>query len=161
METLIALYPYLKAAHIIAMIAWLAGLFYLPRLFVYHVETEPKGYKPKCHPSDMAGTIVKTHYDPSNAGNFSPWIFIADDSRTGGFWAGLDLGETYLRRPTGRVSFFPSCAKKTIGTKYPSLFGANLSALKRNSHDFADNHRFNGDFAAVLTKNQQKPTKTT
>ncbi len=27
----------------------------------------------------MAGTIVKTHYDPSNAGNFSPWIFIAND----------------------------------------------------------------------------------
>ncbi len=42
METLIALYPYLKAAHIIAMIAWLAGLFYLPRLFVYHVETDQR-----------------------------------------------------------------------------------------------------------------------
>ena len=46
METLIALYPYLKTAHIIAMIAWLAGLFYLPRLFVYHVETDPKDINP-------------------------------------------------------------------------------------------------------------------
>lgn len=27
-----------KAFHIIAMVAWFAGLFYLPRLFVYHVE---------------------------------------------------------------------------------------------------------------------------
>lgn len=29
----------LKAFHIIAMVAWFAGLFYLPRLFVYHAET--------------------------------------------------------------------------------------------------------------------------
>lgn len=30
---------YAKAFHIIAMVAWFAGLFYLPRLFVYHAET--------------------------------------------------------------------------------------------------------------------------
>jgi len=30
------LYPWLKALHIIAMVCWFAGLFYLPRLFVYH-----------------------------------------------------------------------------------------------------------------------------
>ncbi|MCC5015963.1 MULTISPECIES: protoporphyrinogen oxidase HemJ [unclassified Legionella] len=28
-----------KALHIIAMVAWFAGLFYLPRLFVYHADT--------------------------------------------------------------------------------------------------------------------------
>lgn len=28
-----------KAFHIIALVAWFAGLFYLPRLFVYHIET--------------------------------------------------------------------------------------------------------------------------
>jgi len=30
-------YLWLKALHVIAVIAWMAGLFYLPRLFVYHV----------------------------------------------------------------------------------------------------------------------------
>ncbi len=30
------LYPWLKALHIISMVCWFAGLFYLPRLFVYH-----------------------------------------------------------------------------------------------------------------------------
>ena len=30
------LYLWLKALHIIAVISWMAGLFYLPRLFVYH-----------------------------------------------------------------------------------------------------------------------------
>ncbi len=32
---------WLKAFHIMAMIAWLAGLFYLPRLFVYHAGAAP------------------------------------------------------------------------------------------------------------------------
>jgi putative membrane protein len=36
-------YPWLKAAHVVAMTAWMAGLFYLPRLFVYHAETAPPG----------------------------------------------------------------------------------------------------------------------
>ncbi len=40
-ETLAALYPWLKALHIIAVIAWMAGLLYLPRLFVYHCEVTP------------------------------------------------------------------------------------------------------------------------
>ena len=36
MEWLGHLYPWIKALHIIAVIAWMAGLLYLPRLFVYH-----------------------------------------------------------------------------------------------------------------------------
>ena len=35
-------YLWLKALHIIAVIAWMAGMLYLPRLFVYHVDA-PKG----------------------------------------------------------------------------------------------------------------------
>lgn len=35
------LYPWIKAAHVIAIIAWMAGMLYLPRLFVYHCEAEP------------------------------------------------------------------------------------------------------------------------
>ena len=31
---------WIKAFHIIAMVAWFAGLFYLPRLFVYHVDAD-------------------------------------------------------------------------------------------------------------------------
>jgi putative membrane protein len=34
-------YLWLKAAHIVAVIAWMAGLFYLPRLFVYHSIEKP------------------------------------------------------------------------------------------------------------------------
>jgi len=35
------LYLWLKAAHVIAVIAWMAGMLYLPRLFVYHARSEP------------------------------------------------------------------------------------------------------------------------
>ena len=35
------LYDWLKAVHIIAVIAWMAGMLYLPRLFVYHCGAEP------------------------------------------------------------------------------------------------------------------------
>lgn len=34
-------YPWIKALHVISVIAWMAGLFYLPRLFVYHVAAAP------------------------------------------------------------------------------------------------------------------------
>ncbi len=33
--------PWFLALHIIAVIAWMAGLLYLPRLFVYHTQTRP------------------------------------------------------------------------------------------------------------------------
>ena len=37
-EILASLYPWVKALHIVSVISWMAGLFYLPRLFVHHVE---------------------------------------------------------------------------------------------------------------------------
>ena len=42
-EFLSGMYPWAKALHVMAVIAWMAGLFYLPRLFVYHVERVQAG----------------------------------------------------------------------------------------------------------------------
>jgi putative membrane protein len=36
----ITAYPWIKALHVIAVISWLAGMLYLPRLFVYHCDAE-------------------------------------------------------------------------------------------------------------------------
>jgi putative membrane protein len=49
-EWLAASYPWIKALHIISVVAWMAGLLYLPRLFVYHAEA-PAG-------SDRAATFA-------------------------------------------------------------------------------------------------------
>lgn len=37
------MYPYLKALHIIFIVTWFAGLFYMPRLFIYATEAGEKG----------------------------------------------------------------------------------------------------------------------
>jgi putative membrane protein len=40
-DLLVTAYPWIKALHIVAVVAWMAGLLYLPRLFVYHAEAPP------------------------------------------------------------------------------------------------------------------------
>ena len=35
------MYEWVKALHVIAVISWMAGMLYLPRLFVYHCGAEP------------------------------------------------------------------------------------------------------------------------
>ncbi len=40
-EFLLDYYIWLKAFHLIAVIAWMAGMLYLPRLFVYHCDAAP------------------------------------------------------------------------------------------------------------------------
>ena len=36
------LYPYIKSLHLIFVITWFAGLFYIPRLFIYQIEANQK-----------------------------------------------------------------------------------------------------------------------
>lgn len=40
-ELLAPYYLYIKIAHIVTFTAWMAGLFYLPRLYVYHTQVRP------------------------------------------------------------------------------------------------------------------------
>lgn len=42
-DILSSIYPWTKSLHVISVISWMAGLFYLPRLFVYHTERVAKG----------------------------------------------------------------------------------------------------------------------
>lgn len=35
------MYEWIKALHVLAVISWMAGMLYLPRLFVYHAGTAP------------------------------------------------------------------------------------------------------------------------
>ena len=47
-------YYWLKAFHIIGVVVWFAGLFYLVRLFIYHVEAEQE--------TEPAQSILKNQY---------------------------------------------------------------------------------------------------
>ena len=45
MDFLLEYYVWIKALHIISVIFWMAGMAYLPRLFVYHAEAAPGSEK--------------------------------------------------------------------------------------------------------------------
>ncbi len=40
-DFLLSIYDWLRALHVIAVISWMAGMLYLPRLFVYHADAKP------------------------------------------------------------------------------------------------------------------------
>ncbi len=42
-DLLATAYPWVKAMHVVSVISWMAGLFYLPRLYVYHAERVQAG----------------------------------------------------------------------------------------------------------------------
>jgi len=46
-DWLASVYPWTKAFHVMAVISWMAGLFYLPRLFVYHAERGTTASEPR------------------------------------------------------------------------------------------------------------------
>ena len=43
LDWIIVNYAWWKSFHVISVIAWMAALLYLPRLYVYHAETAPQG----------------------------------------------------------------------------------------------------------------------
>ena len=71
-DVLLWFYPWSKALHIMAVISWMAGLFYLPRLFVYHAE---KG-KPGSELSETLKTMeLKLLRVIMNPAMIATWLF--------------------------------------------------------------------------------------
>ena len=58
------LYLWLKAFHIIAVIAWMAGMLYLPRLFVYHCDAAPGSVQSETF-KVMERRLLKLIIDPA------------------------------------------------------------------------------------------------
>lgn len=52
-------YNYIKALHLIFVITWFAGLFYIPRLFIYHIEATDKPSPDKEILSDQLKLMTK------------------------------------------------------------------------------------------------------
>jgi putative membrane protein len=55
---------YVKAFHVIAVISWMAGLLYLPRLFIYHSEAEPGSPQSETF-KIMEGRLLKIIMNPA------------------------------------------------------------------------------------------------
>jgi protoporphyrinogen IX oxidase len=65
-------YLWVKSLHVIAVIAWMAGLFYLPRLFVYHAEEVDVGSKTDAMFQTMERRLLKAIMNPAM---LATWIF--------------------------------------------------------------------------------------
>ena len=76
------LWLWLKALHIIAVIAWMAGMLYLPRLFVYHAEA-PIGSAMSETFKIMERRLLKTIINPSMIVVFLTGPLLA---YLGGYW---------------------------------------------------------------------------
>jgi len=65
-------YLWVKALHVISVIAWMAGLFYLPRLFVYHVEQVERGTASDAMFQGMERRLLKAIMNPAM---IATWAF--------------------------------------------------------------------------------------
>ncbi|NCO85878.1 MAG: protoporphyrinogen oxidase HemJ [Rhodobacterales bacterium] len=66
------LYPWLKVGHIVSLIAWMAGMFYLPRLYVYHAEQAAVGSDLDRTFQVMERKLLKLIMNPAMV---STWVF--------------------------------------------------------------------------------------
>lgn len=58
------LYDWLRGLHILADIAWMAGLLYLPRLFAYHTRADPGGEMDATF-QEMEGKLLRIIMNPA------------------------------------------------------------------------------------------------
>ena len=71
-DLLASVYPWIKSLHIMAVISWMAGLFYFPRLLVNHVErVDPTGLLNETYQS-MEMKLFKVIMQPAM---IATWIF--------------------------------------------------------------------------------------
>jgi putative membrane protein len=87
------MYDWLKAFHVIAVIAWMAGMLYLPRLFVYHCDAAP-GSKESETFKVMERRLLKVIINPAMIAAWVLGLWLAYDSgffRSGWFHAKFAL----------------------------------------------------------------------
>ncbi len=65
-------YPWTKSLHVISVIAWMAGIFYLPRLFVHHTEQTEPGSDTDALFQMMERKLFKLIMNPSL---IATWVF--------------------------------------------------------------------------------------
>jgi len=74
------LYPWFKALHVIAIISWMAGMLYLPRLFIYHCAAKPvpssRDFKV------MEQRLLRIIINPAMVAS---WVLVSGSPLMGGF----------------------------------------------------------------------------
>src|SRR6476661_2935658 len=73
------MYVWIKALHVIAVIAWMAGMLYLPRLFVYHCEADAGSKQSETY-KVMERRLLKAIINPAMVVTWLAGLYLA--------WAG-------------------------------------------------------------------------
>jgi putative membrane protein len=84
------MYEWIKAFHIIAVIAWMAGMLYLPRLFVYHCAAEKDSVQSETFKT-MERRLLRAIINPGMIATWLLGLWLAwhgPDSRYGWFASG-------------------------------------------------------------------------
>ncbi|MEX0697269.1 MAG: protoporphyrinogen oxidase HemJ [Dongiaceae bacterium] len=76
-------YLWLKALHIISVIAWMAGMLYLPRLYVYHARAEPGSPQSETFKT-MERRLLRAIINPAM---IAAWVFGLALAWRGELWA--------------------------------------------------------------------------
>jgi putative membrane protein len=81
------LYNWIKALHVISMIAWMAGLLYLPRLFVYHVQAQAGSIQSDTF-KIMERRLLKAIMNPAMIASFvfGIWLIVLNPSLLSQGW---------------------------------------------------------------------------
>lgn len=71
-DALAPAYLWVKSLHLMSVIAWMAGLFYLPRLYVYHSEIEPGAGREHERFKKMERLLLRAIMNPAM---IATWLF--------------------------------------------------------------------------------------
>src|ERR1700726_1605829 len=141
------MYEWIKALHVIAVISWMAGMLYLPRLFVYHCEAE-KGSKQSETFKVMERRLLKAIINPAMIVTWLAGLYLA--------WAGSWFSAPWLHAKlllvlvlSGVHGFFSRCVRDFAADR--NLRSERfLSNYQRDTDGFDDRDRYPGSGEAVL-----------
>lgn len=86
------IYPWLKVLHVAAVISWMVGLFYLPRIFVYHSEADPDGTTSSTF-SVMETRLIKVIMTPAMLVAWASGLWLAwNGFEFSGIWLWIKIG---------------------------------------------------------------------
>lgn len=104
-----AFYLWIKAFHVIAVISWMAGMLYLPRLFVYHCEA-PVGSQQSETFKVMEGRLLRVIINPAMVVTWALGLWLA--------WDGAFFSDPWFHAKLGLVillsalhGYFAGCVR--------------------------------------------------
>lgn len=116
------LYLWIKALHIIAVISWMAGLFYMPRLFIYHTDAAPGSVQAETF-KVMERRLLKIIMNPAMMLTWIFGLYLA--------WSGFGFQGGWLHAKIGLV---------VVMTAVHVYFSRSVKAFARDQNRHSARH---------------------